>query len=353
VRNCAAVVVFLLLTGSAFADATIPTKDVPGSKDSPLLRRYEGSFIVSYVHQNYGELSLPLSRLEAVPGKTDDQNNQYYQPKMKKSLEGPFTRIVYLLPPDRSPLEILRNYQQEITSKGGNILFECKTDDCGGADNAGSGGGGGIMSLSMYLYPGNLVRDPAFSNSWCAVMSGTTDQRYTAAELPSENAHVSVLTYTVVDNLYCSAFNGRTVAIVEIIEGKPREQNMVTVSAADMAQQIDNSGGVALYGIYFDFDKADVKPESTPTLNEIAKLLRTDLRLKLLVVGHTDNVGGFTSNMALSQRRAEAVVNELVGKYQIARSRLIPVGVSFASPIASNKTEAGRAKNRRVALVEY
>jgi outer membrane protein OmpA-like peptidoglycan-associated protein len=81
-------------------------------------------------------------------------------------------------------------------------------------------------------------------------------------------------------------------------------------------------------------------------------LLKSDPKLKLLVVGHTDNVGGFTSNMALSEHRAAAVVNELVTKYQIAQSRLTPVGVSFASPVATNKTEEGRAKNRRVQLVE-
>jgi OmpA-OmpF porin, OOP family len=126
----------------------------------------------------------------------------------------------------------------------------------------------------------------------------------------------------------------------------------VTVKAEDMAQQIASSGGVALYGIYFDFNKAEIKPESTPTIEQIAKLLKGNPDLKLLVVGHTDNVGGFSSNMELSQRRAAAVVNELVTKYQVAKSRLTPVGVSFASPVASNKTEEGRAKNRRVQLVE-
>jgi outer membrane protein OmpA-like peptidoglycan-associated protein len=127
---------------------------------------------------------------------------------------------------------------------------------------------------------------------------------------------------------------------------------MVTVKAEEMAKQISNTGSVALYGIYFDFNKADIKPESAPTLEQIAMLLKDQPKLKLLVVGHTDNVGMFSFNLDLSQRRANAVVNDLVTKYRIDTNRLTPFGVSFASPVASNSTEEGRAKNRRVELVE-
>ena len=83
----------------------------------------------------------------------------------------------------------------------------------------------------------------------------------------------------------------------------------------------------------------------------MGKLLKDNPALKLLVVGHTDNVGNFPFNMDLSQRRAAAVVAALASR-GAAKDRLTPVGVSFASPIATNKTEEGRAKNRRVELVE-
>jgi outer membrane protein OmpA-like peptidoglycan-associated protein len=119
-----------------------------------------------------------------------------------------------------------------------------------------------------------------------------------------------------------------------------------------MATTISDTGRVALYGIYFDSNKDEVKPESDPTLQEIAKLLKNQFSLKLLVVGHTDNVGTFPSNMDLSQRRAQAVVNTLVSKYTIAKDRLTPFGVSFGALVASNKTDEGRAKNRLVELVE-
>ena len=126
---------------------------------------------------------------------------------------------------------------------------------------------------------------------------------------------------------------------------------MVTASAEQMASEIAKSGRVALYGIHFDFNKTDIKPESAGTLDEIAKYLKGNQAVELLVAGHTDNVGGFEFNRDLSQRRAKAVVDALISKYGIAAGRLVPFGVSFAAPMAPNETEDGRAKNRRVELV--
>jgi outer membrane protein OmpA-like peptidoglycan-associated protein len=257
-----------------------------------------------------------------------------------------------LIPANRSPLEVLRNYQQEITQKGGKILFECKDAECGGSASRSSQGGGGSMSLSMFLFPKERIKDAAFSNGSCAVTESISDQRYATAELPAQAAHLSMLTYTLQDDHYCKAFNGRTIAVIDIVEGKPREQKMVTVTSVEMAKQISSSGSVALYGIYFDVNKADVKTESEPALAEVAKLLKSNAALKLLVVGHTDRVGTLPFNMDLSQRRAAAVVHALVTTYQIAQSRLTPLGVAFASPVASNTSEEGRAQNRRVELVE-
>jgi OOP family OmpA-OmpF porin len=352
-----AALVLVVCTTPLFAQpkASIPTADRKGAKDSPILKRYEGSFIVAYEEQSFGEFTIPLSKLEDVPDKKTRQNNRLIEPKTKRALEGRYTRIAYLLPANRSPLEVLRNYQDEIKGKNGKILYECKAAECGGDPGRSTSGGGGEMSLSMYLYQPERVIDAHGTNGYCAIGEDITDQRYTAAELPDSGAHVSVLAYTVVapdQSDACKAFNGRTVAVVDIIEAKDREKKMVTVDAGEMAKSIDTTGRVALYGIYFDFNKADVKPESDATLEQIAALLKKSPPLKLLVVGHTDNVGSFSFNMDLSQRRAAAVVAALASRFAVAKDRLTPVGVSFASPIAPNKTDEGRAKNRRVELVE-
>lgn len=329
-----------------------PTADLPGSADSPLLRRYEGSLIVAYERKGLREFSLPLAPLERVEGRRDNSNNQVFEPKRKKDLVGAYTRISYLLPPDVSPLEVTGNYTDEIKRQGGKVLFECAGDACGGDPKRGVAGGGGHMSLAMYLYPANSMTELYHSLGGCLLNAQVTDKRYLAAELPQKGAHVSIYAVTVAPQACERGFGNRTVAMVQIVEGKERENKMVTVSAADLAKSISEEGRAAVYGIYFDTNKAEVKPESDPTLEQIAQMLKDSPSMKVLIVGHTDNVGGYRANLDLSQRRARAVVQALVSRYKISSDRLTPIGVSSAAPLGSNKTDDGRAKNRRVELVE-
>jgi OOP family OmpA-OmpF porin len=126
----------------------------------------------------------------------------------------------------------------------------------------------------------------------------------------------------------------------------------VVADAKSLMSDIQATGHASVYGIYFDFDKADIKPESEPTIKEIAKLLQENSSLKLHVVGHTDNVGNIDYNMKLSKARADGVVKELTTKYKVSAQRLKAYGVGSLAPVASNKTDEGRAKNRRVELVE-
>jgi OOP family OmpA-OmpF porin len=138
---------------------------------------------------------------------------------------------------------------------------------------------------------------------------------------------------------------------LDLAEREAMQQD-VTMDAAGMATGLGANGSVALYGIYFDTGKSDLKPESEPALKEIAKLLTGNAALRVFVVGHTDMVGDAAANMKLSQARAEAVVAALVGKHGIGAARLIAFGNGPYAPVASNKTDQGRTKNRRVELVE-
>ncbi len=113
------------------------------------------------------------------------------------------------------------------------------------------------------------------------------------------------------------------------------------------------NGSVPIYGIHFDTGKSDLKPESEPTLSEMAKLLKENPLVAVFITGQTDTVGDPASNLKLSQARARAVVDALVQKHGIAVSRLTPFGAGPYAPVASNKTEEGRARNRRVELVEF
>ncbi len=141
---------------------------------------------------------------------------------------------------------------------------------------------------------------------------------------------------------------GYTLTVVE----KQEMAQEVTANAKALADGIQTAGHVAVYGIQFDFNKADIKPESEATMLEIAKVLRENASMKLYVVGHTDNAGGLEYNLKLSQQRADAVVRELSGKHGIAADRLKAAGMGPLAPVASNDTEEGRARNRRVELVK-
>ena len=138
---------------------------------------------------------------------------------------------------------------------------------------------------------------------------------------------------------------------IEIAEKQAMNQDVVA-DASSMSKSIKESGKVAVYGIYFDTGKSTLKPESTPALKEITKLLNSDPTLKLYVVGHTDNVGKIETNMKLSMDRAIAVVNALVTQYSVYAARLYSCGDGPTCPVATNVTEEGKALNRRVELVK-
>jgi len=136
-----------------------------------------------------------------------------------------------------------------------------------------------------------------------------------------------------------------------IIQKEAMAQDVV-VNAEVFSNDIRTTGHAAVYGIYFDTGKSNIKPESAQAVAEIAKLLKSDPSLKIHVVGHTDNVGSVDSNIKLSQSRAEAVMQALVKNNGIASARLRAFGCGQFAPVMSNDTEEGRAKNRRVELVK-
>jgi OOP family OmpA-OmpF porin len=165
------------------------------------------------------------------------------------------------------------------------------------------------------------------------------------------NLHMSLDKGGKVTWVHVNPWNGGQGIALYIVEEKAMEQYVVADADA-LAQEISLTGKVAVYGIFFDTGKAVVKPESEAALKEITKLLKEDTKLKIYVVGHTDSVGKLDYNMNLSRKRAEAVVEVLVSKHGISSSRLKAHGVGPLVPASSNRSDEGRAMNRRVELVE-
>ena len=151
--------------------------------------------------------------------------------------------------------------------------------------------------------------------------------------------------------VWAQAEKGNGVIWLRIIEKGAMAQHIVA-DAATFATGLEATGHVAVEGISFDTGKSVLKPESTPALEQVARLLEADASLKLWVVGHTDAVGKVDDNLRLSQARAEAVVTALSTTHGIAAARLKGYGVGPLTPVASNDAEEGRAKNRRVELVK-
>lgn len=317
-------------------------KDITGAKDHPLVKRFEGSQIVWYSQKSYDALRMPL---EAV---VFNYNDGKFDPYKTLEVEGRKTTIYYAIPPGVGTLEAVRQYENDLKEKGFEILFSA-------AGDALERNKGDNLAIEIYgVTPSNSNKEYPDKVS----LSGVDEKKshYAAAKLTRPEEGDVYAAVFAIEAAWTAAplkvAEKQTLVRLDVLEVKPMQQKMVTVDASEMDKQISANGKVALYGIYFDFNKADVKPESEQALTEIAKLLQTRASLKVLVVGHTDTVGGFESNRSLSQRRAEAIVANLTTKHRLDKQRLFPVGVSFASPVATNTTEEGRAKNRRVELVE-
>ena len=133
---------------------------------------------------------------------------------------------------------------------------------------------------------------------------------------------------------------------------RPSAKEEITVDFKTMLSDLKESGHVVVYGIDFELDSFNLKPESEPMLKAIAEMLKANTSLNLYVVGHTDMSGELEYNIQLSIKRAEAVVKALVSDYGIEASRLKANGLGPLCPISSNQSEEGRKLNRRIELVE-
>lgn len=300
-----------VLSAAVVAAGTASAADQPGGKDYPGIGRFAGSEITGYEARNFDALVI-----QAKPYKAG-------KPVDARRLEGRVTHIAYRAPAGASIVEVFRNYTNKAAAGGFQTLLDCETDICGGMDFA---AGVKVLPIPQMWFDGFKYR------------------YYSARKAASAGAPETYLSVVVSEN------NDTPYAQVSVVELGAMSDKMV--DAAKMAKGLADAGHIALYGVYFDTDKAVLKPESAPTLAEIAKLLKDNPSLKsVYIVGHTDSQGAYDHNMTLSRQRAEAIVAALVSKHGVAQGRLKAAGVGFLAPVGSNATDAGRALNRRTELV--
>ena len=316
--------------------ADVPLRDLAGAKDPPYVGRFAGSSIVGYDEVAYDAAVFPMS--------SELKSERFAK---SQTVEGKITRVAYLAPYGKSRLEVQRNYQEALTKAGFTKKFSCDGDACGSntriqtpfIDDALK-----MKQLKSYGEAGDL----AF-----VVMNTNNDPHYVWGTLTADGRDVAVSVFiSVIDGSQAGPLYKRVGVFVETVEPKPMETGQVTVDAGAMKKGLAADGKIALYGVYFDTGRADIKPESKPQLDEMAKLLDADKAIKVYIVGHTDNQGAVDANVALSQRRADAIAAALVHDYKIDAKRLATKGVASYAPVATNDSDAGRAKNRRVELVK-
>ena len=283
-------------------------RDVAGSRDFPGIGRFKGSVVTGYQVRDFDR-----TRLQAAPFKDG-------KPTAERRPEGRVTRIAYRTGAGPSIVEVSRNFETQLAGAGYETLLACDTDQCGGIPF--------VEALDVLPMPQMWI--DGFDFRYFAGVKREGGRETYAAVLVSKNN----------DDIWTQL----VVTVVGAIENK-------MVDAAAMAKGLGDKGHIALYGIYFDTDKATLKAESKPTLDEIAKLLRAQGSLNVFIVGHTDSQGAYDHNMDLSRRRAEAVAAELVGSYKISKARLRTAGLGMLAPVGSHATDEGRALNRRVELV--
>ena len=302
-------VLVALSSATLAASAHAQDGDVAGSQDFPGIGRFAGSIITGYDAKDFD-----ATRLQTAPFRDG-------QPAGEERPEGRVTRIAYRTGPGPSILEVSRNFETQLEAAGFETLLACAVDECGGIP----------FSEALDVLPIPQMWIDGF------------DYRYYSGRRSEADGRVTYATVLV------SRTNEDITAQLVVTEVGAIADKMV--DAAAMATGLGETGHIALYGIYFDTDEAVVKPESRPTLDEIAKLLQNQPELKVIIVGHTDSQGGYDYNMELSRRRAAAVAADLTANYQIAPERMPTAGVGYLAPVGSNASADGRTLNRRVELV--
>jgi len=292
------------------------------NKDHPILSRFKGSELKKTEFYYFNEFILPFGKIK---------NKKF---EKTKTIEGKITRKLYKPEKGRTIFEIYKNYITALEQINAEILFKGRKPEEIGSD------------LGRLYFKTNPMMGAVGKNTlpWAFTVVQHSAKAIIVAKISGDNNDFYVC--VIIGNGY----EPYTVYQLDIIEVKAMDKNMVT--ALSIKEDLDKNGHATIYGIHFDIGKSEIKPNSTPTIKEIANFLNKNPDRNIYIVGHTDNIGDFSSNMVLSENRAKAILNELITKYNVNRNQLKAYGVANLSPVKSNITDEGKAKNRRVEIVE-
>jgi len=303
-------IALLMISTNLFAQRTT---DIKGSKDYPMVSRFKGSIIEWYQNKNFDRYYVLSLK--------DHKISPY-------EIDGKITRIQYSVGKEHSVFEIYKSYENSLKKTGFEILTTLDNRNCG-------------VNLQERLYNDEFHGLNKLPRA--AANPGDDKFAYLAAKKKINNKDIYIVVYTADER-------GDLLITFDAIEVQGMEEDLVTVKNLD--ESITANGHIAIYDIHFDTGKSKIKPGSSVALKNIAEYLNAHTSQKFLIVGHSDNVGNFDANIKLSKERAKAVMNELITKYNVKPEQLKSYGDGSTAPVASNSTNDGKAKNRRVEIVE-
>ena len=310
----------LMISINLFAQET---KDINGAKDNPLISRFSNSYIGYYNTVKWDTYILPVSKIKNKGGEKD------WDKKLK--LEGKVNRIQYTTDKKNNASFVYANYLSALKKSNWEILFS------GAGDNE---LGNESYEWQFYMFQEGLGLDDKFGSKYG--FRGN-NYAYIAAKFEGNDISYYAMIYIIEKDNF-------TMINQDIITLKNPDLGLVTAKL--LTEKIDKKGHLALDGIFFKTGKATLTEKSVPALKNISKYLNSYKSKKYFIVGHTDNVGNFAANMALSEARAKAVMKELISKYGVSSKQLKAYGVANLSPMVSSTTDEGKAKNRKVEIVE-
>ncbi|MGM0668004.1 MAG: OmpA family protein [Bacteroidota bacterium] len=251
-------------------------------------------------------------------------------PDSHKAVDGKIRRQFCEMPDGVSAYELIKNYEQAIQSKGGTVIYFSEDVKKYRMENG---------EWYNYMTDGFARARKEHPKIVHGHFVSYLANKFVAGKIATAE-HDIFISVAAADGYY---------ELVTVI-AEPMDMNNVSLEI--MNEGIADKGKIAIYDIYFDTAKSEVKSESINALAIIADYLKANMDKKFLIVGHTDNTGDFQANITLSDDRAKAVIEKLVTEYGIEQTQLIPYGVGSVSPQMSNSTDEGKARNRRVELVE-
>lgn len=222
-------------------------------------------------------------------------------------------------------------------------------------DNSNYYGGGNSHIIPMIHFSGKSLSwtqgDIAYPNDLHVDYQNPLQWHHVAIAINKNTGKIYIDQYRIASVNNISDKANSILFLIDGYENSFLKNVRIAAGGIDIYKKVTTDGRIVMHGILFDVDKANLKPESMGSINQIYDLLKKNADLKFEIDGHTDNTGDAAHNLTLSQQRADAVKTQLVNM-GIDGSRLTTKGFGDTKSISDNNTPEGKANNRRVEFVK-